>query len=66
MSTNTAEQSTVRQDQQQYVTQQPDMTVVEQLATTTTPTGLISSDSNTTHTVVASLPDQYVQQPDYT
>ena len=71
-SSTTAEQTNITQDQQQYVTQQPDMSVVEQLATSSTPTELINQvpSTCTSHTVVTSLQgtplqDQYVQQADY-
>ena len=67
IATTTAEQAT---QEQQFVTQQPDMTVVEQLATSTTPAQLINQVSNTSHSAVSSLQDtslqdQYVEQPDY-
>ena len=66
IATTTAEQAT---QEQQFVTQ-PDMTVVEQLATSTTPAQLINQVSNTSHSAVSSLQDtslqdQYVEQPDY-
>jgi hypothetical protein len=66
ISTSTAEQASMTQEQQ-YVTQ-ADMTVVGHLATAATE--LINQVSSTSHAVVTSLhdtsvQDQYVQQPDY-
>ena len=68
---STSEQTSITQDQQ-YVTQQSDMTVVDPLATSSPPTAaeLINHVTTTSRAVLPSLqdpslPDQYVQQQEY-
>ena len=68
---STSEQTSITQDQQ-YVTQQSDMTVVDPLATSSPPTAaeLINHVTTTSRAVLpslqdSSLQDQYVQQQDY-
>ena len=68
IATTTTEQAT--QEQPQFVTQQPDMTVVEQLATSSSPAQLINAVSSASHAVVSSLQDtslqdEYVEPADY-